>query len=115
MKMAKERTLVVSGLDILLCPNYPAQSNVVIFKEEMTMATVANNSIGIAINAYDLAFRAGQVLQTLLLDRGAEFARQAGSSVITPEHVRASIDEIPIDQLRVKLDERPAEASGKAA
>jgi hypothetical protein len=79
------------------------------------MATVANDPLPIEACAYSLAFQSGQLLEMLLLDQAAEAARRSGSSVIRAEHILSCIDEIPIDQFRMKLDERTTQASGEAA
>ncbi len=79
------------------------------------MSTVANDGVPVDAGAGDFAFRAGQLVEELLLDRGTEVARSTGASVVTVEHVRPCIDNDFLDQLRVQLDERAKQKSREAA
>jgi hypothetical protein len=85
------------------------------FQGGLVMSAIASESIDVSIDAYRHAFQAGQAMETLILERSRDQARKAGCSVATLEHVRASIDEIPLDQLKVLLDVRSAQAPPKAA
>jgi hypothetical protein len=79
------------------------------------MSAVAEDGVLIDVPASTLAFRAGQVVEGLLLDRGAEVARRAGGTVVRVEHVRPCIDETLLDQLRKQLDEQAERGSRDAA
>ena len=79
------------------------------------MGAIASDRVLHDAFASDLAFHAGQELETLLLDRGAEIARCSGSSIVRAEHVLAAMDESIMDQLRIQLNERVKRDSRKAA
>ncbi len=51
------------------------------------------------VRASTFAFRAGQLVERLLLDRGVDLARQSGCSVVTAEHVESCINRALFDQL----------------
>ena len=79
------------------------------------MAAVASGRVLIDAFASDLAFQAGQALETLLLDRAAAVAKSSGSPIVTAEHLLTGIDENIIHQLRSQLHERAERAQYEAA
>ena len=61
---------------------------------------LAIDQVAVDIRASDFAFRAGQLVERLLLDRGLQLARQAGCSVATAEHMESCLDRGLFDQVR---------------
>ncbi len=51
------------------------------------------------VRASTFAFRAGQLVERLLLDHGIDLARESGCSVVTAEHVASCLDLALFDQL----------------
>ena len=66
-------------------------------------------------HASDLAFRAGQLVEKLLLDRGLDQASKSQSSIVTPDDIQSGIDNSLLDQLRKGLRERVEQESRKVA
>jgi hypothetical protein len=62
------------------------------------MAMVVDRVV-VDVRASTFAFRAGQLVEQLLLDRGLELARQSGCSVVTAEHVASCLSPTLFDQL----------------
>jgi len=62
------------------------------------MSRTEENRILLDVKATDVAFRAGQSLEQLLLDRALEVARQAGATVVTAKHVESCLDPFPLEQ-----------------
>lgn len=56
------------------------------------MATTSGDRVFVSEGASDLAFRAGQALERLLLHRALDFARNSGSPIVTVEHLERSFD-----------------------
>lgn len=79
------------------------------------MPVTDHDRICFDFHASDLAFRAGQVVEKLLLDRGLEQARKCQSSIVTPEDVESGIDDSLLDHLRKHLHERAEQESRKVA
>jgi len=71
------------------------------------MSTVASNRPLVDIAAVDLAFRVGQLTEQLLIDGGIDRAAQAGSPVVTAEHVRSSFDRAMLDHILQIATENP--------
>ncbi len=70
------------------------------------MSTLANGRVLLDAGASDLAFHAGQLVEEILVERGVEVARQAGTSVVTVDHLQSCIDVALLDQLRQRLGNR---------
>ena len=70
------------------------------------MSTLANGRVLLDAGASDLAFRAGQLVEEILVERGVEVARQAGTSVATIDHIQSCVDGALLNQLRERLGNR---------
>jgi len=70
------------------------------------MSSHANGCVLLGIAASTLAFRAGQLVEELLLERSLEVAQEADARVVTPDHVESCLDESLLSQLRERLRER---------
>ncbi len=70
------------------------------------MSTLANGRVLLDAGASDFAFHAGQLVERILLERGVEVARQAGTSVATVDHIQSGVDGALLDQLRERLGNR---------
>jgi hypothetical protein len=55
--------------------------------------------------ASELAFRAGQLVESLLVNRGMELARNSGSSIVTAENVESCLDQVLFDHLLRRVRE----------
>lgn len=71
------------------------------------MSSALNDCVVVDIAASDFAFRASQLLEQLLLDRGIEVASQAGSSIVAAEHVESCLDHALFDELLKRVRENP--------
>ncbi len=76
------------------------------------MSTAIDDQILVDRAAYNHAFEAGQLLEELLVDRSVELAARSGCSVVTAEHVNASLDHTLLDHL---LRQLRASSNGGAA
>jgi hypothetical protein len=74
-----------------------------------------NDRVFFDVDASTLAFRAGQLLEKLLLDRGIEVARASQSVVVTSEDIQSCIDDSLLVQLREHLHERSEQESREVA
>jgi hypothetical protein len=63
------------------------------------------NSVVIERRAIDFAFRTGQLVEDLLVDRGMELAGKTGASIVTVECVESCLDQALFDQLLRRLRE----------
>lgn len=63
------------------------------------MASATADRVLVGEHASRFAFRAGQAVERLLLERGMERARQTGSPIVTAEHVERSLDAQFYEQL----------------
>ncbi len=79
------------------------------------MSPLENDRILFDVDASTLAFRVGQLVEKLLLDRGLELARESESSIVTVENVKSCIDDSLPEQLRKRLHERDEQESRKVA
>ena len=79
------------------------------------MSALENDRIFFDADASTLAFRAGQLVEKLLLDRGLELARESQSAVVTPENIQSCLDDSLLEQLREHLHERGEQESRKVA
>ena len=57
------------------------------------------------VGASNFAFRVGQLVERLLLDRGVDLARQSGCLVVTAEHVESCLNLSLFDQLLEQVRE----------
>ncbi len=69
------------------------------------MSSIANESVVVDSDASNLAFRAGQLVESLLVDRGIELARRSGSSIVTAEYVESCLDQVLFDHLLRRVRE----------
>jgi hypothetical protein len=80
-----------------------------VFKEETPMSP-ADNQVLVDPIAAQLAFRAGQLLEELLLNRGQELAESEGAGIVAPKHVESALHgglfEKIINRLKDSSDER---------
>ena len=79
------------------------------------MSSVANDRILLEMSASTLAFRAGQLVEKLLIQRGIEVARDSNSPVVKAEYIRSCIDDFLLQQLRQQLNERDGKESRTVA
>lgn len=79
------------------------------------MSSFENGRVFFDGDASDLAFRAGQCLEKLLLSRGLERARSSQSMTVAADEIKAALDEGVLVELRRALDERAQEESRKVA
>ncbi len=68
-------------------------------------STTVNDPIVVDSGASILAFRAGQLIESLLVDRGIELARKSGSSIVTAEYVESCLDQVLFDHLLRRVRE----------
>lgn len=70
------------------------------------MSTTDSTKLLFARDACDLAFHAGQLLESLLLERASPLAQESedGRRIVTPDNVRAVIDPQLIDEIRAALE-----------
>jgi hypothetical protein len=78
------------------------------------MSPLENGRIFIDTDASTLAFRVGQLVEKLLMDRGLKLARAAQTSVITADDIESSIDDSLLEDLKKHLNE-PAEQESREA
>jgi hypothetical protein len=79
------------------------------------MSPLENGPIYFDADASTLAFRAGQLVEKLLLDRGLELSRSSESSIVTAGTIEACIDESLLKDLRRHLNERAEQEPRKVA
>ena len=79
------------------------------------MSTLENGRILFDDAAGTLAFRAGQLVEKLLLRRGLELTRSSDSLIVTADTIEACINESLLEDLRGHLDERAEQESRKVA
>jgi hypothetical protein len=65
--------------------------------------------------ASDFAFRTGQLVERLLVQRGVQAALDEEKSVITLDIIQSCVDQTLLDQLRSHLHERAEQESRKVA
>ena len=70
------------------------------------MSSLENGRILFDGDASTLAFRAGQVVERLLLQRGLERARSSESPIVTADTIEACINEFSLDDLRSSQEGR---------
>ncbi len=72
------------------------------------MSSAVNDHVAVDVSASSFAFRAGQLLERLLLDSGIELARQSGTPIVTAEHVESCLnDDALFDQFQERVRESP--------
>ena len=69
------------------------------------MSSTVNDSVVVDSHASNLAFRAGQLVERLLVDRGIELAGNSGSLIVTAEHVESCLDQVLFDNLLRRVKE----------
>lgn len=69
------------------------------------MSAVRDDRVLIDGAASNVAFRAGQFVERLLLNRGIQLARASDSSIVTVEDVRSCVDDALVEELKKHLDE----------
>lgn len=79
------------------------------------MSPLENARILFDANASNLAFRAGQLVEKLLLDRGLEVARSSQASIVTRDTIESCINDSLLEDLRKQLNERAEQESRKVA
>jgi len=67
------------------------------------MSSLANDRILLHADASTFAFRAGQLLEELLIERGIETARQMDMRAVTVDHMRSCVDVALINHLCERL------------
>jgi len=77
------------------------------------MSTLETTRVLIDSNASTLAFRAGQALERLLVDRAIAAARDAGATVVTTDHIQSCIDSSLFAQVRIELNEDAHESPAR--
>lgn len=79
------------------------------------MSHIENPRVFIDGDASDLAFRAGQCLERLLLARGLERARASQSTTVAAVDIKSTLDDGVLAELRKSLDEPAPEESRMVA
>ena len=79
------------------------------------MSPTENPRIAFDADASTLAFRAGQFVERLLLERGLEVASSSQMSVVTSEAIQSSMDDSLLDDLRKHLNGQVEQQSRKVA
>ena len=69
------------------------------------MAATVSDPVLVSSDASNLAFRAGQLFECLLVDRGIEAAHNSGSSIVTADHLESCLDQVLFDHLFRRLRE----------
>lgn len=69
------------------------------------MSSTISDPIVVDGGASNLAFRTGQLVECLLLDRSIERARKYGSSIATAEYVESCLDQALFDHLLRRVRE----------
>lgn len=70
------------------------------------MSAIAVKETLIQASASTYAFRAGQLVEELLINRATERARDDESPAVTVEQVASVLDELLIQDIRERLEER---------
>lgn len=74
------------------------------------MSQVEEKRIVVHVDAGTLAFRAGQLIEKILWDRGIERAGKSRSSIVTPEDIQSCLDDDSLlEELRRRLNDERAE------
>ncbi len=82
------------------------------------MAATVNDPVVVDRSACNFAFRVGQMVESLLVDRGIELAGKSGSPVVTAESVESCLDQVLFDHLLRRVRESAdggAAGEGRAA
>lgn len=79
------------------------------------MSSQENGSILLEINASTFAFRAGQKVEMLLMDRALERARATKAPVVTLELIESCIDNSLLEAIGKQLDGRADDESRRVA
>jgi len=69
------------------------------------MSVAVNESVVVESRASDLAFRVGQMVERLLVDRAIELAMESGSPMVTANHVESGLDQALFDHLLRRVRE----------
>jgi hypothetical protein len=69
------------------------------------MSTTVIDPIVVGSEASDFAFRVGQLVERLLVERGVELAGESGSSTVTAEDVESCLDQALFDHLLRRVRE----------
>lgn len=69
------------------------------------MSSAVNESVVVESLASNLAFRVGQLVERLLVDRGIELARESGSLTVSADHVESCLDQALFDHLLRRVRE----------
>lgn len=79
------------------------------------MSTATDDTVRFQLGASEFAFKAGQFVEHLLLERGLKAARDENSPVVTVHAIRSCVNEDLLEDLRKHLDERAEQESRSAA
>jgi hypothetical protein len=79
------------------------------------MPPLENDHIYFDDDAGEYAFRAGQLLEKILLERGLDMARKSQVAIVRSETIELCVDQLLLDQLRKQLHERAKQGSRKVA
>ncbi len=77
------------------------------------MSTIETSKILIDSSASKLAFRAGQALERLLVDRAIAATRDAGATVVTTDHIQSCMDSSLFAQVSSELTDDAHESSAR--
>jgi len=72
------------------------------------MSTPTELSIMLDQDACEVAYRAGQIVESCIIERATEVARNAGASTVTADIVRCCMTNDLLDIIREALDVRAA-------
>ena len=67
------------------------------------MSSIAKSAVLVDGSASDFAFRAGQLLERLLVERGVDAASRSGLTVVTSQHIESCLSDPLLDDLRKTL------------
>ena len=69
------------------------------------MTSTVNDPVVLDSYASNLAFRVGQLVERLLVDRGIELARKSSSTIVTAEQVESCLDQVLFEHLLRRVRE----------
>lgn len=69
------------------------------------MSSAVTESVVVECRASDLAFRVGQLVERLLVDRAIELAIESGSPMVTADRVESCLDEALFNHLLRRVRE----------
>lgn len=79
------------------------------------MSAIAENVVRFQFDASTFAFDAGQLLESLLWERGLDRARNTDADVVTLQLIRTCVDDGLFEELRKRLHEQLQREPRKAA